>query len=50
MVERKAGSQIGSLTPDHPDHEKSGINPNPLHSDGVQHVVGKLSTRAIISV
>jgi len=26
MVERKAGSQTGSLTP---DHKKSGINPTP---------------------
>ncbi len=40
---RKAGSLIGSLTP---DYYKSGIDPNPTSSGGVRHVVGKLSKRA----
>jgi hypothetical protein len=43
MAKRKAGSQTSNLTP---DHGKSGINPIPLHVGGVQHVVGKLLTRA----
>jgi hypothetical protein len=43
MAKRKAGSQTGSLTS---DHGKSGIDPIPLRAGGVQHVVGKLSTRA----
>jgi hypothetical protein len=43
MAKRKAGSQIGNLTP---DHGKLGIDPIYLGSGGVQNVVGKLSTRA----
>jgi hypothetical protein len=43
MAKRKVGSQIGSLTP---DHGNSGIDPIPLCAGGVQHAVGKLSTRA----
>jgi hypothetical protein len=43
MAKKKAGSQIGSLTP---DHYKSGIDPTPVRAGGVQHIVGKLSTRA----
>ncbi len=38
MAKRKARSQT--------DHEKSRINLTPVHAGGVQHVVGKLSTRA----
>jgi hypothetical protein len=47
MVERKVGSQIGSLTP---DHKKSGIDPIPVCAEGVQHTVGKLSRRATSSL
>jgi hypothetical protein len=43
MGKRRAGSQIGSLTP---DHIKSGINPIPTCVGGVQQGVGKLSKRA----
>jgi hypothetical protein len=43
MVERKAGSQTGSLTP---DHQKSIIDSTPMRAGGVRHVVEKLSTRA----
>jgi hypothetical protein len=43
MVKRRAGSQTGSLTP---DHKKSGIDPIPVCADGVQHTVGKLLRRA----
>jgi hypothetical protein len=43
MVERRAGSQIGSLTP---DHKKSGIDLIPVCEGGVQNNVGKLSKRA----
>jgi len=43
MVERRAGSQIGSLTP---DHKKSGIDPIPVCANGMQHIVGNLSRRA----
>jgi hypothetical protein len=43
MAKRKAGSQIDSLTP---NHGKSGIDPIPLRAGGMQHVIGKLSTRA----
>jgi hypothetical protein len=43
MAKRKARSQTGSLTS---DHGKSGIDPNPLCVGGVQHVIGKLSTKA----
>jgi len=37
---RKAGSQIGNLTP---DHQKPGIDPIPMCAEGVRHNVGKLS-------
>jgi len=39
MAKRRAGSQIGSLTP---DHLKSGIDPIFVREDGMQHTVGKL--------
>jgi len=42
MAKRRAGSQIASLTP---DHKKSGIDLIYLASEGVSHIVGKLSTR-----
>jgi hypothetical protein len=42
MAKRKAGSQTGSLIP---NHGKSGINPIPLCVGGVWHAVGKLLTR-----
>jgi hypothetical protein len=42
MVERRAGSQSASLTP---DHKKSGIDPIPVCADEVQHTVGKLLRR-----
>ena len=37
------GSQTASLTP---DHKKSGIDLRYLAAEGVQHTVGKISTRA----
>jgi hypothetical protein len=43
MVERKAGSQTCSLTP---DHKKLRINLIPVCAGGVQYTVGKLSRRA----
>jgi len=43
MAKRRAGSQTGSLTP---DHKKLGIDPIYLVADNVPHTVGKLSTRA----
>jgi hypothetical protein len=43
MGKRRAGSQTGSLTP---DHKKSGIDPIPTCSGGVRHGVGKLSKRS----
>jgi hypothetical protein len=43
MAKGKAGNQIGSLTP---DHKKSGIDPISVCADGMQYIVGKLSTRA----
>jgi hypothetical protein len=42
MVKRRAGSQTGSLTP---NHEKSGIDPTPVCAEGVRHAVGKLLRR-----
>ncbi len=42
MVNRKAGSQIGSLTF---DHLKSGINPISLRAGGVPHSIGKILMR-----
>jgi hypothetical protein len=47
MVERRAGSQISSLTP---DHKKSGIDPIPVCAEGVRHIVGKLSRRTTSSL
>jgi hypothetical protein len=44
MAERKAGSQIGSLTP---NHNKLGINSIPVCVDGVWHTIGKILKRAI---
>jgi hypothetical protein len=35
--------KIGNLTP---DHKKSRINPTSVRAGDMQHVVGKLSTRA----
>jgi hypothetical protein len=43
MGKRRAGSQTGSLTP---DHKKSGINLFPTSELRVRYVVGKISTRA----
>jgi len=43
MVERRARSQIVSLTP---DHKKSGIDPIPVCIDEVRHTIGKLLRRA----
>ncbi len=43
MPKRKAGSQIGSLTP---DHKKLGTDLISLREGGVRHAVGKLSMRA----
>jgi len=39
----RLGVKTGSLTP---DHKKSEINPTSMRASGVQHVVGKLLTRA----
>jgi hypothetical protein len=43
MAKRKAGSQTGSLIP---DHQKSRIDPMPMRAGGMWHTVGKLLTRA----
>ncbi len=43
MVERRAGSQTGSLTP---EHWKSGIDPIPVRAGEVRHTVEKLLRRA----
>jgi len=43
MGKRRAGSQTGSLTP---DHLKSGIDLFPTSDLSVRHGVGKISTRA----
>ncbi len=43
MGKRRAGSQIGSLTP---DHLKSGIDLFPTSAYGVRWGIGKLSRRA----
>jgi hypothetical protein len=43
MVERRAGSQTGSLTP---DHKKSGIDPIPVCENGMRYTVGKSLRRA----
>jgi hypothetical protein len=43
MVERRAESQTGNLTP---DHQKSGIDLVSVCVGGVQHTVGKLLRRA----
>jgi len=42
MTKRRVGSQIGSLIP---DHKKLGIAPISLLVGGVQHAVGKRSTK-----
>jgi hypothetical protein len=44
MAKRKAGSQIGILTP---DQKKWGIDPIYLAADNVSHTVEKLLTRAV---
>jgi hypothetical protein len=43
MVERRAGSQTGNLTP---DHYKWGIDPISVCVDGMQHTFEKLLRRA----
>ncbi len=43
MVEWRVGSQTGSLIP---NHKKSGIDPIPVCSGEVWHIVGKLLRRA----
>jgi hypothetical protein len=47
MAKRKVGSQTGSLTL---DLGKSRIDTIPLREGGMQHVVGKLSTKITTSV
>ncbi len=47
MGKRRAGSQTGSLTP---NHFKSGIDPLPMPDSGVRYAVEKISTRATTSV
>jgi hypothetical protein len=47
MGKRRAGSQIGSLTP---HHKKSGIDLFPTSELRVRYVFGKISTRATILV
>jgi hypothetical protein len=42
MAKKKAESQIGNLTS---NHEKSRIDQTFVRAGGVQHTVGKLSTR-----
>jgi hypothetical protein len=41
MAKRKVRSQTGSLTL---DHQKLEIDPTPMRSGGVGHIVKKLST------
>jgi len=43
MAKRRAKSQIVSLTP---DYKKLRIDPIYLFAEGVQHTIGKFSTRA----
>jgi hypothetical protein len=43
MVERRVGSQTGSLTP---DHKKSGIDPILGCAGEVRHTIGKISRKA----
>jgi hypothetical protein len=43
MVEKRARSQTGSLTP---NHKKSGIDPTPGCAVGVRHTVGELLRRS----
>ncbi len=43
MAKRKTGSQINNLTP---NHKMSGIDVTSVRAGGVQHTVGKLSTKA----
>jgi len=43
MGKRRAGSQTGSLTP---EHKKWGIDPIPTSVEGVRHGVGRLLKRA----
>jgi hypothetical protein len=47
MVKRRAGSQTGSLIP---DHKKSRIDSIPVCAGGMRHTVGKLSRRATSSL
>jgi hypothetical protein len=42
MTKRKAGSQIGNLTP---NHKKSGIDSISLRAGGMRHTIEKLSMR-----
>jgi len=42
---KRPGVKIGNLTS---DHKKSGIDLTSMRAGGMQHVVGKLSTRAEI--
>jgi hypothetical protein len=43
MAKRKVANQTNNLIP---DYEKSRIDPTSVHVGGMQHTVGKLSTRA----
>ncbi len=47
MAKRKAGNQIGNLTP---DHKKSGIDQNLVRASGVRHIVWKFLTGATTSL
>jgi hypothetical protein len=44
---KKVGNQTGNLTL---DHGMSGIDPIFVRAGGMQHIVGKISTRAITSL
>jgi len=43
MAKRRVGNQTANLTP---NQKKSGIDPIYLVTESVQHIIGKLSTRA----
>jgi len=45
MAKKRVESQTTSLTP---DHKKLGIDPICLVAKGMQHIIGKLLTRATI--
>jgi hypothetical protein len=45
MAKKRVENQTTSLTP---DHKKLGIDPICLVAKGMQHIIGKLLTRATI--